>query len=88
MSETNSEPNLQQYAEAVIISGPRKGEFITVPEDFISGVDEELSPEIAAALDGLIADAKRLAKSAQAVSAEMDDLLRILKEANQSYESD
>jgi hypothetical protein len=78
MSETNSEPNLQQYAEAVIISGPRKGEFITVPED-----GEQLSPEIEAMLDSLITQARHMAESAKAASDEARSLLEAFRQTGE-----
>jgi hypothetical protein len=74
MSETNSEPNLQQYAEAVIISGPRKDEFISLTEN-----DEELAPEMERALDSLIADADRLVATTKATGAKMNSLLQSLR---------
>jgi hypothetical protein len=66
----------QGYAEAVIISGARKGEFITVPEG-----EPELTPEEAAMLDQLVEGAKRLAESAREAAAEADALLAELREA-------
>lgn len=69
-------PTTEERAEAVIISGPRKGEFITVPNG-----ESELTPEAEALLDSLIADAQRMAESAQAAAAEADALLRDLRQA-------
>jgi hypothetical protein len=62
-------------AEAVIISGERKGEFISVPE-----ADLELTPAEAAMLDKLVEDAQRLAETAREARTEMDALLAELRE--------
>lgn len=62
--------------EAVIISGPRKGELITLPPTF-----DELSPEVEAALTTLMAVVNRMAKSAQEATAEAKALLMALREA-------
>jgi hypothetical protein len=62
--------------EAVIISGPRKGEFITLPPTF-----DELSPEVEAALTALIAAANRMAESAREATAEARALLLALRGA-------
>ncbi len=62
--------------EAVIISGPRKGEFITLPHTF-----DELSPEVEAAVTVLVAAANRMAESAKAATAEARALLLALREA-------
>ncbi len=69
-----STPATQEPAEAVIISGPRKGEFITVPNG-----ESELTPEAEAVLDSLIADAQHMAESARAAAAEADLLLQELQ---------
>ncbi|MGH9855747.1 MAG: hypothetical protein ACREBD_38425 [Blastocatellia bacterium] len=62
--------------EAVIISGPRKGEFITLPPSF-----DELSPEVEAAITALVAAANRMAESAREATAEAKALLLALREA-------
>jgi hypothetical protein len=72
MAGTQSPP--EGYAEAVIISGPRKGEFITVPEG-----DLELTPAEAAMLDQLVEGAKRLAENARAAAAEANAILAELR---------
>jgi hypothetical protein len=69
-------PAPQEPAEAVIISGPRKGKFITVPNG-----ESELTPEAEALLGSLVADAQRMAESAQAAAAEADALLQDLRQA-------
>jgi hypothetical protein len=62
--------------EAVIISGPRRGEFITLPQAF-----DQLSPEVEAAVTALVAAANRMAESAKAATAEASALLLALREA-------
>lgn len=66
----------QNYVEAVIISGPRKGEFITVPQG-----NEELSSEAENALAAVVADANRLAESTREAVAEAETLLQALRVA-------
>lgn len=73
MSNTNLEPSIPPFAEAVIISGPRKGEFINLTEH-----DEEQPPELERALDNLIADADRLVATTKDTSAKMNSLLQSL----------
>ncbi len=73
MSNTNLEPSIPPFAEAVIISGPRKGEFINLTER-----DEEQTPELERALDNLIADADRLVATTKDTSAKMNSLLQSL----------
>ena len=68
------------YVEAVIISGPRKGEFITVP-DTDWELTRELTPEEVAMLDTLVRAAQGLAESARAAREEMDALLAELRQA-------
>lgn len=62
--------------EAVVISGPRRGQIITVPEARF-----ELTPEEDAMLDAVVDAMKRAAESARALSEEMrglrDDVRRI-----------
>jgi hypothetical protein len=65
--------------EAVIISGPRKGEFIRIDEDEV-----ELTPAEEALLDTVTESARRLAESARAAAAEADLLLQELREARSS----
>ncbi|MFN7946689.1 MAG: hypothetical protein U0Z53_15160 [Blastocatellia bacterium] len=74
MSNTNIEPSLPPYAEAVIISGPRKGEFINLTEN-----DEELSSEMEKAFDILLADADRLIATTKGTSERMNSLLQSLR---------
>jgi hypothetical protein len=61
--------------EAVIISGERKGEIITVRNG-----DVELSAEAQALLDSVVADAQRVAESARAAAAEAEALLQELRQ--------
>lgn len=65
--------------EAVIISGPRKGELITLPHTF-----DDLSPEVEAVVTALVAAANHMAESAKAVTAEAHALLLTLREAGSS----
>jgi hypothetical protein len=60
--------------ETVIISGPRKGEFIRVDE-----AGPELTPAEGALLDSLVDDARRMAESARAAAAEAELLLQELR---------
>ncbi len=62
-------------SEAVIISGPRRGEFITLSDNQVS-----LSPEEEAFLDSLIADANRMAESARAARVEAEAVLQTLRQ--------
>jgi hypothetical protein len=66
-------------AEAVIISGPRRGEIITLSEGQMS-----LSAEEEAALDALIADAKRMAESARAARIEAEAVLQTLRQMGEA----
>lgn len=74
MSNTNIETTIPPYAEAVIISGPRKGEFINLTEN-----DEELSPEMEKAFDILLATADRLGATTKSTSEKMNSLLQSLQ---------
>jgi len=69
-------PTNEERTEAVIISGPRKGEFIVV-----SNGESELTLEEEALVNSLLADAQRLAESARAAAAEADALLQDLRQA-------
>jgi hypothetical protein len=71
-----TQPALDETAEAVIISGARKGEFIRV-----EGGEVDLTPADAALLDSLIEDARRMAESARAAAEEADAVLRELRQA-------
>jgi hypothetical protein len=64
-----------ESVEAVIISGERKGEIITVRNG-----DVELSAEAQALLDSVVADAQRVAESARAAAAEAEALLQELRQ--------
>jgi len=70
------QPETPAIVEAVIISGPRKGEFIALPQTF-----DELSPEVEAALTTLMAAVNRMAESAREATAEAKALLLTLREA-------
>ena len=65
--------------EAIIVSGPRKGEFIRVDE-----AELELTPAEAALLDSLTDDAWRMAESARAAAVEAELVLQQLRTAQVS----
>jgi hypothetical protein len=60
--------------EAVIISGPRKGEMI-----ILSGEEPQITPEEQRLLDFAVEQAAQLAESARAAAAEADGLLQDLR---------
>lgn len=69
-----------ESCEAVIISGPRKGEFLTIAPNGSS--DAELpDPRVEAMLEKATKDARRVAETAQAVTAEAAALLQEMREA-------
>lgn len=70
----NARPVQDEQSEAVIISGPRKGEFIRV-----SDAEPVLTAAEAALLDSLTETAWRIAESARAAAAEADSLLEELR---------
>lgn len=74
METLSSENNPIGAVEAVIISGPRKGEFITLP-----ATEAELTPEEEAALQALLEGTRELAESARAASREAEALLAALR---------
>lgn len=78
MSTTTIEPRMSGYAEAVIISGPRKGEFIAVPdgESALTPHEERI---LNATLEELNAVAKRMAENARAARIEAESMLEILR---------
>lgn len=78
MSNTNIEPSMPPYAEAVIISGPRKGEFITVLED-----GEQITPELEAMLESLAAHARNMAESAKSANEEARSLLEAFRQTEE-----
>ncbi len=74
---------VEERVEAVIISGPRKGELITLA----NGAEPQLTPEEEAALDFAIEAAGRAAESARAaveaaqkLNRKLDDVHRRLHE--------
>jgi hypothetical protein len=71
-----TQSSTDEYAEAVIISGPRKGEFITIPERELILTEAE-----ATMLDTMVTDAGRLAETAREAAAEADALLSELRQA-------
>jgi hypothetical protein len=76
MENLNSANGASGVVEAVIISGPRKGEFITLPES-----EEVMTPEIDLALQLCVKQAQHLAESARAAHAEAKSLLSVLRAA-------
>jgi hypothetical protein len=70
-----------EIAEAVIISGPRKGEIIVLDGDG----ELQVSPQVEAALDFCVKAAARAARSSKALRAESDLLLRDLREVNKRH---
>lgn len=78
MSVTALEAEVPGYVEAVIISGPRKGEFITLPE-----AETDLAPHEEKILDSifseLVAIAEHMAENAKAARIEADSMLEILR---------
>lgn len=74
METLKTENRLNGAVEAVIISGPRKGEFITLPQ-----AEAELTPEEEAALQTLLEGAQSLAKSVCAANVEAEALLAALR---------
>lgn len=74
METLSSENNLIGAVEAVIISGPRKGEFITLP-----ATEAELTPEEEAALQNLLEGAQGLVESIRAANEEAEALLTALR---------
>ena len=82
MSATAVEMQTQEPLEAVIISGPRKGEIITVPRQ-----EMELSPAEEAVFDALAADFERVIASMRGFSGEVADLVQELRRIRRSNES-
>ncbi|MBV9864662.1 MAG: hypothetical protein JO316_04885 [Abitibacteriaceae bacterium] len=73
-----SQSATEERVEAVIISGPRKGEFINVN----SQAEPELSAEEEAMLNFVVQAAKRMSESAKALSNSVDLLLHEVCEVN------
>lgn len=68
----------EERIEAVIISGPRKGEFISI----VNGEAEpQLSPAEEAMLDFVVEQAKRVAENMRDTRLEAEALLNDLREA-------
>jgi hypothetical protein len=57
---------MEASVEAVIISGPRRGEIVRLPDEAISEVSDEDLQVLNAALDDLIAAIERVATEVQA----------------------
>lgn len=70
----SAHPVQEDQAEAVIISGPRKGEFIRVSE-----AEPVLTPEESAMLDSVIESAWRLADTTRAAAKEADLILQEIR---------
>jgi hypothetical protein len=73
---TIAQPAQEETVEAIIISGPRKGEFIQVSE-----AEPLLTTAETALLDQLTEDARRMAESAREAASEADLLLQELRKA-------
>jgi hypothetical protein len=57
---------MEASVEAVIISGPRRGEIVRLPDETIAEVSDEDLQALNAALDDLIAAIERVATEVQA----------------------
>jgi hypothetical protein len=68
----------EEPAEAIIISGPRKGEFIRVGN---TDYEPALSPEADALLDQAVLAARSMAETARSARMEMEALLQEMREA-------
>ena len=73
---------IEERVEAVIISGPRKGELITLA----NGAEPQLTPAEEAALDFAIEAAGRAAESAVALRVQTQSLGADLKRINKKYD--
>lgn len=51
---------MEAAVEAVIISGPRRGEIIRLPDEAIAEVSDQAIQALNAALDGLMVQGKRI----------------------------
>ncbi len=69
-------PTAEERDEAVIISGPRKGEFITISR---SG-EAAVPPEAEAMLEEMIATADRIAETLQAMRRDAQDFHAEMRE--------
>ncbi len=67
-------PIVEERTEAVIISGPRKGEIIA-----LSNNEVQLTPEESALLDQIVDRSRRMAASATAAASELDAILEDLR---------
>ena len=67
-----------ETVEAVIISGPRKGEFVNIDPD--KGEVLELTPAVEALLDEMVASTWRMAESAKAAVAEAEGMLEDMRQ--------
>jgi hypothetical protein len=65
----------EESAQAVIISGPRKGEFITLP-----GGEQEITPAEETLVASLMETAASMAENARAAAAEAEALLRDVRQ--------
>lgn len=75
-----TESATEERIEAVIISGPRKGEFITITN---GEVEPDLTPQEEAMLDIVVANAKRLAENLRAARVEAEALVQEMREARE-----
>ena len=70
-------PTTTETIEAVIISGPRKGEFIRVNDD----EEPALSAEADALLDQAVQAARSMAQNAKAARLELEELVNEMRAA-------
>lgn len=61
-------------AEAVIVSGPRRGEIVTLSQD-----DSEITTEARTALDGVVKEARRMSTIAREAADQADLVLQELR---------
>ena len=64
---------MEASVEAVIISGPRRGEIVRLPDEAISELSDEDLQVLNAALDDLIAAIERVATEVQATVETLRD---------------
>lgn len=77
-----SQSATEERIEAVIISGPRKGEIISIIND---ETEPQLSPEEEAMLDVIAVNAQQLAENMREARIEAEALLEELREVNKKH---
>lgn len=76
MPSVTASETAEDFIEAVIISGPRKGQFITIKD-----VDEVITTEEQALLDQAVAAAWQMAESARGTRLAAEELRREFQES-------